>query len=121
MLFTLAYCEKCGHIGDSLLWNAEEKGRFACNTKGTTKLIPREFIDEDGDLITILKQELIEKYIKSSSNFDQECWNRREAFKEIQKYNEELLEKDKIKQTNLPKCPTCSSTNLKKLQLHQRQ
>ena len=51
----------------------------------------------------------------SSPNFDQECWDRREAFKKIQKHNNELLENDKVKQLNIPKCPTCGSTDIKKI------
>lgn len=66
-----------------------------------------------------IKGELHDKFkeniIKSSPNFDQECWNRREAFKEIQKHNDELLENDKVKHANVPKCPTCQSINLKKI------
>ena len=61
------------------------------------------------------KAEFIENIVKSSPNFDQECWDRREAFKEIQKHNNELLENDKVKQANVPKCPTCGSSNIKRV------
>lgn len=116
MSSTLTYCEKCGHIGDLLFWNPREKGCFACNTKNVTKSVPEEYINEGGwGINKNLEEEFIEKFIKSSPNFDQECWDRREAFKEIQKHNDELLENDKVKQANVPKCPTCQSTNLKKI------
>lgn len=62
-----------------------------------------------------LQEQFIENIVKSSPNFDQESWDRREVFKEIQKQNDELLENDKVEQANIPKCPTCQSTNLKKI------
>lgn len=113
---TLTYCEKCGHIGDLLFWNPEDKGCFACNAKGVTKLVPEEYLNEGGwGINKNLEEEFIIKFVKSSPNFDQECWDRRESFKEIQKHNDELLKNDKIMQANVPKCPTCSSTNIKKV------
>lgn len=73
-----------------------------------------EYVD-DYAIKDNLKEQFIEKIIKSSPNFDQECWDRRVAFKEIQKHNDELLENDKMKQVNIPKCPTCGSSNIKRV------
>jgi len=115
-LSNLTYCEKCGYIGSSLFWNTHENGCFSCRAKETTKAIPEEYLSITGNTIEEnLKIEFIERLIKSSPNFDQESWDRREAFKEIQKHNNELLENDKVKQANVPKCPTCQSINLKKI------
>lgn len=116
MSSTLTYCEKCGHIGDLLFWNPEDKGCFSCNAKGVTKLVPEEYLNEGGwGINKNLEEEFIVKFVKSSPNFDQECWDRRESFKEIQKHNDELLKNDKIIQANVPKCPTCNSSNVEKI------
>lgn len=113
---TLTYCEKCGHIGDLLFWNPEDKGCFACNAKGVTKLVPEEYLNEGGwGINKNLEEEFIVNFVKSSPNFDQTCWDRRESFKETQKHNNELLVNDKINQSNVPKCLTCSSTNIQRI------
>lgn len=85
MIYGVSRCAACGE---------------PCNAKGVTKLVPEEFIVNFG---------------KSSPNFDQTCWDRRESFKETQKHNNELLLNDKINQSNVPKCLTCSSTNIQKI------
>lgn len=105
----LYYCEKCG--GMSVL---DFDVCVQCGSHNSFKLVPNEYVD-DYAIKDSLKEQFIENIVKSSPNFDQECWNRREAFKEIRKHNEELLKNDKIKQSNVPKCPTCSSTNIKKV------
>lgn len=105
----LYYCEKCGGTG---VLNFDVC--VQCGSHNSYKPVPDEYVD-DYAIKDNLKTEFVENIVKSSPNFDQECWNRREAFKEIQKHNYELLKNDKVKQTNIPKCPTCQSTNLKKI------
>lgn len=105
----LYYCEKCGGTGV-----LDEDICVLCGSHNSFKPVPNEYV-EDYAIKDNLKEQFVEKIVKSSPNFDQECWNRREAFKEIQKHNNELLENDKVKQANVPKCPTCQSTNLKKI------
>lgn len=112
----LTYCEKCGHIGSSLFWNAQENGCFSCCAKETTKVIPEEYLSITGNTIEEnLKIEFIEKFIKSSPNFDQECWNRRVGYQETRKHYDEILRNEMQGKNNVPKCPTCQSTNLKKI------
>lgn len=105
----LYYCERCGGI-DVLDFDV----CVQCGSHNSYKPVPDEYVD-DYAIKDSLKEQFIENIVKSSPNFDQECWNRREAFKEIQKHNNELLENDKVKQANIPKCPTCSSINVKKI------
>lgn len=105
----LYYCEKCG--GTDVL---DFDVCVQCGSHNSYKSVPDEYVD-DYAIKDDLKAEFIENIVKSSPNFEQECWDRREAFKEIQKHNDELLENDKVKQANVPKCPTCQSANLKKI------
>ena len=103
----LYYCEKCG--GVSVL---DFDVCTQCGSNNSYKPVPDEYID-DYAIKDSLKEQFIENIVKASPNFDQKCWDRREVFKEIQKHNEKLIEDDKIEQANVPKCPTCSSTNIK--------
>ena len=105
----LYYCEKCGGTGV-----LDFDVCVQCGSHNSYKSVPDEYVD-DYAIKDDLKAEFIENILKSSPNFEQECWDRREAFKEIQKHNDELLENDKVKQANVPKCPTCQSANLKKI------
>lgn len=105
----LYYCEKCGGTGV-----LDFDVCVQCGSHNSYKSVPDEYVD-DYAIKDDLKAEFIENIVKSSPNFDQECWDRREAFKEIQKHNNKLLENDKVKQANVPKCPTCNSTDIKKI------
>lgn len=105
----LYYCEKCGGTGV-----LDFDVCVQCGSHNSYKPVPDEYVN-DYAIKDNLKEQFVEKIVKSSPNFDQKCWDRREAFKEIQKHNEELLKNDKVKQANIPKCPTCSSINLKKI------
>lgn len=119
MSLVLCYCEKCGHINaisSRELDNIKEEKCVGCDNVGYYNIVPQDYLTDGKLAIKIeLNDKFIENIVKSSPNFDQECWDRREAFKEIQKHNNELLENDKVKQANVPKCPTCQSTNLKKI------
>lgn len=119
MSLILCYCEKCGQItaiSNKELDNIKKEKCVSCDNIGYYKVVPQEYLTGGGlGIKAELNDRFIESVVKSSPNFDQECWDRREAFKEIQKHNDELLENDKIKQTNQPKCPTCGSTNIQKI------
>lgn len=106
----LYYCEKCG--GVSVL---DFDICTQCGSHNSFKPVPEEYIIDDYAIKNSMKEQFIENIVKASPNFDPKCWDRREAFIEIQKRNSELLESDKIKQANAPKCPTCSSTSVKKI------
>ena len=121
MSLILCYCEKCGqHLdkSDEELDNLKNIICVGCCETGYFKPVPKEYLNEGGwGIEKNLKEEFIEKIVKSSPNFDQVCWDRREGFKEIQKRNNELLENDKAKQASIPKCPTCGSANLKRISM----
>lgn len=119
MSLILCYCEKCGQhydISDKRLSDLKNVTCMGCCSVGYFKPVPKEYLNNGGwGINKNLQEQFIENIVKSSPNFDQECWDRREAFKEIRKHNEELLKNDKVKQANAPKCPTCQSVNLKKI------
>lgn len=119
MSLILCYCEKCGQINDisgkksNNLINVNCTG---CGKVGYLKPVPEEYLNNSGRGIkTGLHDKFKENVIKSSLNFDQECWDRRVEI--IYKHNDELLKNDKVRQGNVPKCPTCQSTNLKKISI----
>lgn len=121
MQSVLTYCEKCGHIGFSFLWDSEKNGCFSCNTKGSTKFVPQEYLDCTGNTIEEnLEEEFIEKFIKSSPNFDQECWDRRIGYQETRKHQDEVLKSEMEELKHVPKCTYCGSTNVKKIGLLNR-
>lgn len=119
MSLILCYCEKCGQINaisNKELNNLKEEFCVGCDSIGYYKIVPQKYLTSGGLAIkTELNNKFVEDILKSSTNFDQECWDRREAFKEIQKHNNELLENDKIGQSNIPKCPTCDSTDIARI------
>lgn len=119
MSLILCYCEKCGQINaisNKELDNIKEEKCVSCDNIGYYKIVPHEYLTGGGlGIKTELNDRFIENIVKSSPNFDQEFWNRREAFKEVQKHNDELFKNDKIKQENIPTCPTCHSTNIKRV------
>ncbi len=119
MSLILCYCEKCGQHydeSDEELNNLKNVICIGCGKAGYFKPVPKEYLNNGGwGINKNLQEQFVENIVKSSPDFDQECWNRREASKEIQKHNDELLENDKVKQANVPKCLTCQSTDIKKI------
>lgn len=112
----LCYCEKCGQVNDisGKINNLVNITCTGCGKVGYLKPVPEEYLNNSGRGIkTGLHDKFKENVIKSSPNFDQECWDRRVEI--IYKQNNELLKNDKIKQANVPKCPTCNSTDIKKI------
>lgn len=115
MAYILTYCEKCGCI--TFCFNEDTKNELCmgCQNIGFVKPIPKEYLDEDGDLIISLEEDFIEKVIKSSPNFEQSCLESREEFEEVRKHQDEMIRTFSKGQSSIPKCPTCSSTNIKKV------
>lgn len=116
MSSTLTYCEKCGHIGDLLFWNPEDKGCFMCNAKGVTKLVPKEYLNEGGwGINKNLEEQFIENVIKSSPNFDQSAWDKRVGFQEVRKRQDKMIKTHMEEQSYQPECPTCHSKNVQRI------
>lgn len=115
----LCYCDKCGNICEAFKDELED-GCYCC-ANSPLKPIPREYIDNfrwrDGDG----KQSFIEEVVKKSPNFDQYLFEHKDEI--IQAKNDDMNAKMAIgravlnEQSNVPKCPTCGSTNIEKISL----
>lgn len=109
------YCEKCGGIFFLDLSPEEMADQvcYTCNEK-TFKPIPIEYRGPVA-LKADLRDEFYEKVVKGSPAFDQSRWDRRMEI--IKKADERIYAKMSAekRQANLPRCPTCSSTNLRKV------
>lgn len=102
----LSYCPKCGNQG--IYENGNEKCHF-CGTKE----LPTKY-DWDKWLFgnsypEHLDKIIFEEYIKNNPQFDEDLYIQREN-------KEKLLQKATLNEqmkSNIPKCPTCGSTNIK--------
>lgn len=113
----LCYCNKCGNICEAFQSELED-GCYCC---GNTPLkpVPNKYIDNfrwrDGDG----KQALIEEVIKTSPNFDTYLFKHKSEI--IKAKNDDMKGKMAIgkafveETSRVPKCPTCSSTNIRKM------
>ena len=120
MPYTTIYCERCGHIGFSLLDNIDEETCFTCNTKGTTKPVPNEYLDKIGDFADDLKDKFIEEVVKKSPNFSQEAFERLPEIQAQRKRQDEMLKLSSQKQSGKVICPYCQSTSVSRIGLLNR-
>lgn len=114
----LCYCKKCGRIVQEEYNNSEQKCDY-CNN--SLEYIPQQFlIGKRGIAINDeLKDQFINDYIKSSSEFDQYLFEHREE----DMFNKRMSDRAKLahgasileEQSRVPKCPTCGSTNIRKM------
>lgn len=112
----LCYCDKCGNISD---WSKPEEHKCHCCQNSPLKPVPREYTDNfrwrDGDG----KQAFIEEVVKKSPNLDPYLFEHKDEI--IQSENDDMNAKMAIgravlnEQSNVPKCPTCGSTNIEKI------
>lgn len=112
----LCYCKKCGRI--VLCDNFEEQCDYCSNILCA---VPDEYLGgkSKGFIKKDLKQQFINDYIKSSPEFDQYLFDHRDEDLSKQRM-ENTVKLDHGKAIlddggNIPKCPTCSSTNIKKV------
>lgn len=119
----LMYCKKCGRV----INNSEKCD--VCNS--TTYKVPEKFWLDGIDFLISndSKKILIEECVKSSPEFDEQLFNSRDEIlaKENAKYDQAMKIGNAIRQgadpktafqtggQNLPKCPTCGSTNIEKI------
>ncbi len=113
----LCYCDKCGNICEAFKDELED-GCFCCG-KSPLKPIPREYIDNfrwrdrDG------KEAFIEEVVKKSPNLDKILFEHRDEI--IQRKNDEMKVSIAVgkaileEKSRVPKCPTCGSTNIRKI------
>lgn len=109
----LYYCDKCGNLGDEF-----DTSCFCCGNS-PLKPIPKEYIDNfrwrDGDG----KEAFIEEVIKKSPNLDPYLFEHRDEI--INQKNDEMMASIAIgkaileEKSRVPKCPTCGSTNIRKM------
>lgn len=104
----LSYCPKCGHQG------IYENGNEKCPFCGTEELPTKYNWDEwlFGNAYPEHLDEIIfNEYIKDNPLFDEDLFLSRTN-------KDKLMEKantDEQRESNIPKCPICQSTNLSKI------
>lgn len=114
----LCYCKKCGRIVQEEYDSSEQKCDY-CNN--LLLPVPDEFLGGRSKLFIKkeLKDQFINDYIKSSSEFDQYLFEHREK----DMFNKRMSDRAKLahgasileEKSRVPKCPTCGSTNIKKI------
>ena len=102
----LSYCPKCGNQG------IYENGNEICQYCGTKELPTKYDWDKwlfGGEYPNNLDEIIFNEYIKDNPLFDENIYEQREG-------KEKLLQQaslGKQQEQNIPKCPTCGSTNVK--------
>lgn len=113
----LRYCPKCGNIDVGTNKSCIFCGQETFDTKYTMD----DFIKED---LSVLKQKILEEYAKNSPKFDEELARKREREEHKTTHSSITNEEKMVLQnmgvipkpdTNIPKCPTCGSTNIKRI------
>lgn len=114
----LCYCRKCGRIVQEENNKSEQKCDY-CNN--LILPIPDEFLGGKSKLFIKkeLKDQFINDYIKSSPEFDQYLFEHREE----DMFNKRMSDRVKLthgasileEKSRVPKCPTCGSTNIRKM------
>ena len=108
----LYYCTKCGNT------KTGEKQCLVCQSCDIS-LVPEKYISYIAEVIPTLNKDLendfIENVIKSSPNFDQSAWDNRVNYQKTRKHYDDILRNEIKEKSNVPKCPTCQSTNIKKI------
>lgn len=115
----LNYCKKCGRIIQNT-WSEDNLKCDCCHY--ITHPVPSEFLDNDLDCFfkdDKTERQFIEKYIKASSEFDQYLFDYRDEIlaKQSADFNAKMEHGKAVleEKSRSPKCPTCQSTNIKKV------
>ena len=114
----LYYCKKCGRIVQRSSYNIEKPCDY-CNNE--LHSVPDKFLGgkSKGFIIKGLEEQFINEHIKSSPEFDQylfehrdqDLFNRRMSNQAKLAHGKSILEEA----NKVPKCPTCQSTNIRKM------
>ena len=112
----LLYCKKCGKVFHTISTN--EKCPF-CGLQ--TSPVPKEYWEDDNGIFLSnqTKEKIVEELVKNSPNFNQNAFDGRiekekESDKEWQRV-QSIIDTRSNQSKNQPKCPTCGSTNIKKV------
>lgn len=103
------YCPKCGYITCS---QKGERCNF-CNEPYAITAYEWD-LNDDRNMYKII----LEEYVKPNPLFDEELYNKRIALEKRQEEatsNRLRMEKQQAQRANVPKCPTCGSTNVEKI------
>lgn len=109
------YCPKCGEINfiDSIT------NCHFCNEPYVITDYKWSLDDGDRDMYKII----LEEYAKPNPLFDEELYNKRvgveKALQEATS-NRLRMEKQQAQRANVPKCPTCGSTNVERISTAQK-
>lgn len=115
----LVYCDQCGYITTVSVdkkTNRVLNDCICCNKK--LILVPQEYLhttQKDTFDSEEKKKQFIEKVIKTSPNFDQYYHVNREAIIKRDKDFFRAANEHAKQKENVPKCPTCGSTNIRKI------
>lgn len=113
----LCYCKKCGRI---ILFIIEDKLECDC-CHSKVSPVPDEFLVGESKMVINknLKQQFINEYIKTSPEFDQYLFDHRDEIlaKQSAEFNAKMAHGKAIleEKSRVPKCPTCQSTNIRKM------
>ena len=113
----LCYCKKCGRI---ILFIIEDKLECDC-CHSKVYPVPDEFLVGESKMVINknLKQQFINEYIKTSPEFDQYLFNHRDEIlaKQSAEFDAKMTHGKTIleEKSRVPKCPTCQSTNIRKM------
>ena len=120
----LKFCTKCGRyfIGASYIPNER------CDVCGNiTRIVPEEYFEDPSfqyKLSKEMEEKLRNELVKTSPDYDPKMYNRRDTIvahnKEIDNKVEAFSKQQKQSQSNIPKCPTCGSTNISKIGFGER-
>lgn len=112
----LCYCKKCGRIILFLL-DTDEKICDCCKSKAFP--VPEQYLQNEFSIKKDIKQQFIDEYIKTSSEFDQYLFDHREEILAKQSANfDAKMEHGKAileEKSRVPKCPCCGSTNISQI------
>ena len=112
----LHYCPKCGNI---IIPPENDK---KCNYCGE-ECLPTHISTSDvlhHDWEKLPNQIILEEYVKPNPLFDEELYNKRIVLEKRQQEatsNRLRMEKRQAQRANVPKCPTCGSTNVEKISM----
>lgn len=108
------YCPKCGYITCS---QKGERCNF-CNEPYAITAYEWD-LNDDRNMYKII----LEEYVKPNPLFDEELYNLRVGKEKRQReatLNQMRMEKQQAQRANVPKCPTCGSTNVERISTAQK-
>lgn len=76
MSLPYTYCKKCGTVTFSLKKDPSKELCMMCGTLGTRQFVPKQYLNEYGDLKSGAREQIFEELVKTSPEFDQEAHDR---------------------------------------------